>query len=92
MMRAQVLLLAEIEVDEEILKDNGEELTLEEIANRLYVRVSEGSTLSCVDEAVSVHGSHIVETREMGRSSTGRASGSDPEGCRFKSCRPSKRV
>ncbi len=59
MMRLLVQFEVELEVDEEILKDNNETMTDEEIANSVSVSIPGGSFLSCMDEAIEVETSRV---------------------------------
>lgn len=58
-MRLLVQLEVELEVDEEILRDNNEQMTDDAIANSVFVSTSGGSFLSCMDEAIEVETSRV---------------------------------
>ena len=51
-MRLRVDLSVVLEVNEEILEENGESMSDGALANLLAAEVERGSFLSCVDEAV----------------------------------------
>lgn len=60
-MKLLVQLEVELEVEEEILEDNNEPMTDEAIANSICVSIPSGSLLSCVDEAIEVEASRVLE-------------------------------
>lgn len=59
-MRLVVQIEVELEVDDEILKDNNEPMTDEAIANSVSVSIPGGSFLSCMDEAIEVESSRVL--------------------------------
>lgn len=59
-MRLVVQIEVELEVDEEILKDNNEPMTDKAIANSVSATIPGGSFLSCMDEAIEVESSRVL--------------------------------
>ena len=53
-MKMRVQLEVVLDVNKELLKDNGEDMSNEQIASSIYVAVPRGSFLSCMDEAIEI--------------------------------------
>ncbi|KKM06893.1 hypothetical protein LCGC14_1739370 [marine sediment metagenome] len=60
-MKLLVQLEVELEVEEEILEDNNEPMTDKEIANSISVSIPSGSWLSCMEEAIEINDSRVLE-------------------------------
>ncbi len=58
-MKMRVQLDVVLDVDEELLEDNGESTDPKWIANIIYVAVPSGSFLSVMDEAIEVESSSV---------------------------------
>ncbi len=66
-MRMRVELAVVLDVNEEILQDNGEKMSDEQIANSIYAQVTSGSFLSCMEEAIEIESQGIQDFRRFRR-------------------------
>ena len=59
-MRMRVQLEVEVDVEQEILKENGEEMSDEQIANCVSAFIPSESTLSWLDDPIEVLGTEVL--------------------------------